>query len=107
MANFLNLIEEKGNVYEGDVLEIPFVYEGELSIKKVESSCGCTTPSFDPDNKRVIAKYVAPGLGFHPQTGKKIDSQSTWKSITIEEQNLAVHVLKFHTTIIPKQKRPS
>lgn len=50
---------------ENSRTRVEFKYLGDDAIAKVTSSCGCTTPSYNPDSKTLVTFYKAGSIPHH------------------------------------------
>jgi hypothetical protein len=86
--------KDLGKVLPGSTSVVEFEYTGDDSGNvNLEASCGCTAPVLDYQKKVIRASYVAPII---PHT---IQSQETWKNITITH-NGNVTVVRFKSNVV-------
>lgn len=59
MNEFINSTKDIGTVKVGQTVVVYFEYNQLGNIIKLESPCDCSTPTHDPDNKRIKVRYTA------------------------------------------------
>lgn len=95
--NWITKHIDLGDIKVGKKQTIIFSSTKELdNIINLESSCGCSTPSYSKENKQMVVIFTPGGI---PKHLKSVGVYTTTKSITITYSDGSSEVLSFKARI--------
>ena len=97
--NFTQKQINLGEITVGKKQTVIFQATRELDIINLESSCGCSKPSYSKENNQLIVIYTPGSIPKHLQS---VGRYNTTKSITITYKDGTSEVLSFKATISKK-----
>lgn len=78
-------IQDLGEIKARQKHQIVFEYEGDIKVKEIKPSCGCTNTDWNPENKTLRVTYTPASIPFHlKQMGKT--SYPSKKSIVVNSE---------------------
>lgn len=97
--NWNKKVVNLGTINEDTTYTIVFEALKDLNILSIESSCGCTTPIYNKNTKKLTLKYTSGSIPYHL---KEVNEQHTEKFVTIYYTDGTHEILSFKA-IIKKQ----
>lgn len=88
-----------GEIIVGKKQTVIFQATRDLDIINLESSCGCSKPSYNKETKQLIVIYTPDAIPKHLQS---VGKYNTTKSVTITYADGTSEVLSFKSTILKK-----
>ncbi len=94
--NWDNKFIDLGTVKVGRLIKVIFNAVDDIHIESMSSSCGCSTPKYDKDNKKLIVNFIPDKVPVHL---KLKGFYETTKSITLHYTNGEMETLSFKAKI--------
>lgn len=81
--------KDLGTLQQGNKTKVSFSYEGDLYVKNIHTTCGCTEAHWDEENKTIEAMYNPQSVPQHFIMQRRT-SYTANKNIIVELENSSV-----------------